>query len=85
MKGCKKSPGMRSDRPGITPKSLDLVISPTCLREKGKEFLVGLSRVGGERESDIHIYVKSGRSHLSLHSRTVRDARANRPPLKISN
>ena len=32
-----KSLGMFSDRPGTTPKSLDLVVSPTCLREKERE------------------------------------------------
>ena len=37
MYNLEKSPGMFSDRPGITPKSLDLVVSPTCLREKERE------------------------------------------------
>ena len=37
MYNLEKSPGMFSDRPGTTPKSLDLVISPTCLREKERE------------------------------------------------
>ena len=37
MHNLEKSPGMFSDRPGITPKILDLVVSPTCLREKERE------------------------------------------------
>ena len=37
MYNLEKSPGMFSDRPGTTPKSLDLVVSPTCLREKERE------------------------------------------------
>ena len=37
MHKLEKSPGMFSDRPGTTPKSLDLVVSPTCLREKERE------------------------------------------------
>ena len=37
MHNLEKSPGMFSDRPGTTPKSLDLVVSPTCLREKERE------------------------------------------------
>ena len=40
MHKLEKSPGMFSDRPGTTPKSLDLVVSPTCLREKERAFLV---------------------------------------------
>ena len=39
MHKLEKSPGMFSDRPGTTPKSLDLVVSPTCLREKERELL----------------------------------------------
>ena len=49
-----KSPGMFSDRPGTTPKSLDLVVSPTCLKEKEIELLdevCGL--VGGVRGTPI--------------------------------
>ena len=34
MHNLEKSPGMCSDRPGTTPKSLDLVVSSTCLRER---------------------------------------------------
>ena len=37
MHNLEKSPGMLSDRPGTTPKRLDLVVSPTCLREKERE------------------------------------------------
>ena len=54
MYNLEKSPGMFSDRPGITPKSLDLVVSPTCLREKERELLdevCGL--VGGVRGTPI--------------------------------
>ena len=50
MKGCKKSPGMHSDRPRSTPKSLDLVVSPTCVREKKRELLWVWSRFGGRRK-----------------------------------
>ena len=39
MHNLEKSPGMFSDRPGTTPKSLDLVVSPTCLREKERVLL----------------------------------------------
>ena len=50
MHKLEKSPGMFSDRPGTTPKNLDLVVSPTCLREKKRELfdyvcdLVGVVR-----------------------------------------
>ena len=37
MHNLEKSPEMFSNRPGITPKSLDLVVSLTCLREKERE------------------------------------------------
>jgi len=37
MHNLEKSPGMCSDRPGTTPKRLDLVVSPTCLREKERD------------------------------------------------
>ena len=50
MYNLEKSPGMFSDRPGTTPKSLGLVVSPTCLREKERVLLdevCGLVR-GGE-------------------------------------
>jgi len=55
MHKLEKSPGMFSDRPGTTPKSLDLVVSPTCLIEKEIVLLdevCGLVGRGGE--SDIH-------------------------------
>ena len=54
MYNLEKSPGMFSDRPGTTPKNLDLVVSPTCLREKKRELLdeeCGL--VGGVRGTPI--------------------------------
>ena len=54
MESCKKSPGMCSDRPETTPKSHDLVVSPTCLREK--EPFGGLVRVGGGKRKG-HIYI----------------------------
>ena len=47
MHNLEKSPEMFSDRPGITPKSLDLVVSPTCLREKERELLDVCVRFGG--------------------------------------
>jgi len=49
MHNLEKSPGMFSDRPETTPKRLDLVVSPTCLRERESllEDLCGL--VGGVR------------------------------------
>ena len=54
MHNLEKSPGMFSDRPETTPKSLDLVVSSTCLREKERELLdevCGL--VGGVRGTPI--------------------------------
>ena len=48
-----KSPGMFSDRPGTTPKSLDLVVSPTCLREKERELLDVVCGLVEESERDI--------------------------------
>ena len=48
MHNLEKSPGMFSDRPGITPKSLDLVVSPTCLREKERESLLVMCAVWWE-------------------------------------
>ena len=47
-----KSPGMFSDRPGITPKSLDLVVSPTCLREKERELFDYVCGLVEESERD---------------------------------
>ena len=53
MHNLEKSPGMCSDRPGTTPKSLDLVVSPTCLREKEREsFLEDMCGLVGESERD---------------------------------
>ena len=54
MHNLEKSPGMFSDRPGTTPKSFDLVVSPTCLREKERVLLdevCGL--VGGVKGTPI--------------------------------
>ena len=53
MHNLEKSPGMFSDRPGTTPKRLDLVVSPTCLREKEREPFGGCVRFGGGSERDI--------------------------------
>ena len=53
MYNLEKSPGMCSDRPGITPKSLDLIVSPTCLREKERELFGWCVRFGGGSERDI--------------------------------
>ena len=54
MHNLEKSPGMFSDRPGTTPKSLDLVVSPTCLREKEREpFGCGCGLVGVVRVTSI--------------------------------
>ena len=45
---------MFSDRPGTTPKSLDLVVSPTCLREKERELLDDVcGLVGGVKGTPI--------------------------------
>ena len=55
MHNLEKSPEMFSDRPGITPKSLDLVVSPTCLREKEREsFLDDVCGLVGGCERDTH-------------------------------
>jgi hypothetical protein len=52
MLNLEKSPGMCSDRQRTTPKSLDLVISPTYLREKEREPFGGLVRVGGGKRKE---------------------------------
>jgi hypothetical protein len=50
MKDLDESPGMCSDCPRITPKSLDLEVSPTCLREKEREPLESGAQFGaGEK------------------------------------
>jgi hypothetical protein len=50
VKDLDKSPGMCSDCPRITPKSLDLEVSPTCLREREREPLESGARFGrGEK------------------------------------
>ena len=54
MHNLEKSPGMFSDRPETTPKSLDLVVSSTCLREKEREpFGCGCGLVGVVRVTSI--------------------------------
>ena len=53
MHNLEKSPGMFSDRPGTTPKkSLDLVVSPTCLREKERELFDYVCGLVEESERD---------------------------------
>ena len=52
---CKKSPRMCSDRPRIMPNTLDLEVSPTCLREKERELLMVSVRFGGRRKRLGHI------------------------------
>ena len=52
MHKLEKSLGMFSDRPETTPKSLDLVVSPTCLREKERALDVVCGLVEGS-ERDI--------------------------------
>jgi len=54
MHNLEKSPEMFSDHPGITPKSLDLVVSPTCLREKERELFDDVCGLVGGCERDIH-------------------------------
>ena len=54
MHYLEKSPGMFSDRPGTTPKSVDLVVSPTCLREKERELLDDVCGLVGGSERDTH-------------------------------
>jgi len=55
MKIVAECPVMLSDRPETTPKSLDLEVSPTCLREKGRELLAICVRFGGEEERNTPI------------------------------
>ena len=54
MYNLEKSPGMCSDRSGTTPKSIDLVVSPTCLREKERELLDDVCGLVGGSERDTH-------------------------------
>ena len=54
MYNLEKSPGMFLDRPGTTPKRLDLVVSPTCLREKERELLDEVCGLVGGSERDTH-------------------------------
>ena len=53
MHNLEKSPGMFSDRPGTTPKRLDLVVSPTCLRERERELFDYVCGLMEESERDI--------------------------------
>ena len=54
MHNLEKSPEMCSDRLGTTPKSLDLVVSPTCLREKKRELLDEECGLVGGSERNTH-------------------------------
>ena len=80
MHYLEKSPGMCSDRPGTTPKGLDLVVSPTCLREKEREtflmFVCGLVE-GCERDIQYKSSLAdptflSSRGLSAIYRRTVR-------------
>ena len=53
MHNLEKSPGMFSDRPGISPKILNLVVSPTCLREKERDLLMFVCGLVEGCERDI--------------------------------
>jgi len=55
MHYLEKSPGMCSDRPGTTPKGLDLVVFPTCLREKERDTFGVCVRFGGEVKGTSNI------------------------------
>ena len=55
MEIVEKSPEKCSDRPGIMPNTLDLEVSPTCLREKERELLMVSVRFGGRRKRLGHI------------------------------
>ena len=52
MHNLEKSPGMFSDRPGTTPKRLNLVVSPTCFREKERELFDYVCGLMVESERD---------------------------------
>ena len=54
MYNLEKSPGMFSDHLGTMPQSLDLVVSPTCLREKERELLDDVCGLVGGSERDTH-------------------------------
>ena len=80
MENHEKSPGMCSDRPGTTPKIFDLVVSPTCLREKEREsfwmFVCGLVE-GSERDIQYNSSLAdptflSSRGLSAISRRTVR-------------
>ena len=82
MCNLEKSPGMCSDRPGTTPKSLDLEVSLTCLREKERELLVVWCGLVGERKGTL-LY-KSILADPTALRRSGLSATlgADRPPLK---
>ena len=79
MYNLEKSPGMCSNRPGTTPKSLDLVVLPTCLREKERELLDDVCGLVGGSERDTHYKssladptILSSRGLSAIFRRTVR-------------
>ena len=72
MLNLEKSPGMCSDRPGTTPKSLDLIVSPTCLREKERAFWRFGAGWWGKEKGTSHIS-QAARPHFSVQARTVCD------------
>jgi len=81
MYNLEKSLGMCSDRPGTTPKSLDLVVSPTCLRERESFWRFGAGWWGKEKGTS---YIsQAARLHLSVQARTARDIHADRPLMKF--
>ena len=55
MHYLEKRPGMCSDRPGTTPKGLDLVAFPTWLREKERDTFGVCVRFGGEVKGTSNI------------------------------
>ena len=64
---------MLSDRPETTPKSLDLEVSPTCLREKDRELLeVWCGLVGAKKGTLLYKSILA-EPHYSAQERTVRD------------
>jgi hypothetical protein len=80
MKDLDKSSGMCSDCSRITPKSLDLEVSPTCLREKEREPLESGARFGGGEKgtskykpNQADPIFLSSRGLSAISRRTVRD------------
>ena len=79
MHNLEKSLEMFSDRPEITPKSLDLVVSSACLREKERELFDDVCGLVGGCERDIHYKssladptILSSRGLSAISRRTVR-------------